>query len=149
MSSHTHNYDQNRSVFLRRALATDAMGTGAMAAGMVLGAQPLAAALGMPAWLLTALGLALLPFAAWVGWLSRRRYTEPSSTKLVWLLIAGNMAWAIDSAVLIVGGWLPLTAIGTEFVAIQAILTLGITALEYVGVKRVTQSLSTHESAHA
>lgn len=145
----SHRYNQSRSSFLRRVLATDAIGTGIMAAGMVLGAQPLATAFGIPAWLLTTLGAALLPFAAWVGWLSRRQYAEPASTKLVWLLIAGNVVWAIDSAALILGGWLPLTAIGMEFVAIQAILTVGITTLEYVGAKRVTQSLSTPQGAHA
>jgi len=130
--------------FLRRVLALDAIGTGTMAAGMVLGAQPLSTTLGMPAWLLSTLGLALLPFAAWVGWLARRDYSKRSIAKPVWLLIAANIAWAIDSAILILSGWLPLTSIGMEFVAVQAVFTLGITTLEYVGLRRATQRVIAH-----
>ncbi len=121
--------------FLRRVLAIDSIGTGAIALSAVIAARPLSVLLGIPVQWLTIVGLLLLPFAAWVGWLARQ---DNPPRKLVWLLIAGNAVWIADCVVLMLSGWLPLTALGIEFMAAQVLLTVVITTLEYVALRRAT-----------
>jgi hypothetical protein len=102
----------------------------------VCAARPLAALFGIPVIALTSVGLLLLPFTAWVGWLARQ--TNPPR-KLVWWVIAANAVWIVDSFLLLLSGWLPLTELGTEFIAAQALLALGITIRQYVAIRRVTR----------
>jgi len=123
----------NNTSFLRRVISSDAIVTAAMALSLVVAAQPLAALFGVPTRLLAIVGLLLLPFAAWVGWLARQK-SPPA--KLVWLLVVANVVWVVDSFLLLLSGSLPLTTLGTEFVAAQALLTIGITTLEFVAIKR-------------
>jgi hypothetical protein len=133
----------NNTRFLRRVIAMDAIATSIMALSMVVAAQPLSILFGLPSLFLTITGLLLLPFAAWVGWLASQ-YTPPR--KLVWLLIASNAVWIADSLLLLFGAWTPLTAsvtpLGTEFIAIQTLLTMIITALEFAAVKRTVLAVT-------
>jgi hypothetical protein len=126
--------------FLRRVMAIDAIATGAMALGFVAMAGPLSEIFGLPSLALTCIGLVLLPFAAWVGWLAKQRHPP---LKLVRILVAANVIWAADSLLLAFGNWMPLTAIGTEFVAFQAVITLVAATLEWTASQR---SLTSHES---
>jgi hypothetical protein len=125
---------QTRS--LRRILAIDSIGTTALALCAVFAARPLATLFGIPVFTLTSVGLLLLPFTAWVGWLARQ--ANPPR-KLVWWVIAANAVWIVDSLLLLLSGWLPLTELGAEFIAVQALLALGITIRQYVAIRRVTR----------
>ena len=79
-------------------------------------------------------GLLLLPLAAFIAWLASRP-SPPSA--LVWIVIVGNLAWTAESFLLISMESARITALGTAFVAAQAVAVLGITALEYAGLKRM------------
>ena len=124
----------NNTQFLRRVLAIDSIGTGLLALAAVIAASPLSDVTGIPVQWLAGLGLALLPFAAWVGWLARQ--SNPPR-KLVWLLIVANDVWIAASLLVVFGDLLPLTALGIEFVVAQALLTLVIATLEFVAIRRV------------
>jgi hypothetical protein len=136
-----HNLAENimatNTHFLRRVLAIDSIGTAAIALGVVVTAGPLSAALGIPAPWLAGIGIALLPFAAWVGWLARQ--SNPPR-KHVWVLIAANDLWVATSVVIAFSSLLPLTALGIEFLVIQALLAAVMATLEFVAIRRVANN---------
>jgi hypothetical protein len=123
----------NPTRFLRTVLAADAIACGVMGALLLIGAQSLATLFGLPVPLLVGVGIVLLPLAAWVGWLSTQ--AQPSR-RAVWLLIAGNGVWVVDSFLLLVLDWVQPTALGTMFVIVQAVATAVFAELEYIALKR-------------
>ena len=133
----------NPTRFLRTVLAADAIACGVMGTLLIVGAQPLAALFGLPVLLLIGAGVFLLPLAAWVGWLSKQ--AQPSR-RAVWLLIAGNGVWVVESLLLLVPDWVQPTALGTAFIVVQAVATAVFAELEYVALKRSAQHL---QQAHA
>ena len=119
------------TLFLRRVLALDALSCLAMGLLMSLGAAGLAPLFGLPEPLVRFAGLALLPLAAFIGWLATRP-TPPRP--LVWVVILGNLAWTAESFVTL--GQSQATALGTAFVSAQAVAVLGLACLEYVGIRK-------------
>ena len=73
-------------------------------------------------------GAALLPIAAFIGW-------SAASGRLLWLVVAGNVAWVLGSAALLLGGWVSPTALGYGFVIVQAVVVTILAAIEYAGVR--------------
>jgi hypothetical protein len=120
--------------FLRRVLALDSASCAAIGLLLSVGAGPLSGLLGLGEKLLFGAGLLLLPLAAFIAWLASRP-APPSA--LVWMLIVGNLAWTAESFLLISMEAGRITALGTAFVAAQAAAVLGITALEYAGLRRM------------
>mgnify|MGYP007008294917 CR=1 FL=1 len=104
-----------RPRLLRFTLRFDALSTGIVAIGMLAGAGPLSVWTALPALLLQGVGLALLPFAAWLAWLSRR----PSRAAVRWV-IALNALYAFDCLALPLLGWVAPNAWGMAFLLLQA-----------------------------
>jgi predicted secreted protein len=75
----------------------------------------------------------LLAYGALVAFLSTR---TPVPRPLVWLLIAGNVAWAAACMVLLFGGNFSPSALGMVYVAAQALTVLVLAELQYVGLRR-------------
>ena len=119
------------TLFLRRILALDSLSCLAMGLLMGLGAAALSPIFGLPAGLLRGAGLALLPLAAFIFWLATR--PEPPRA-LVWVVILGNLAWTAESFITL--GQSEATALGTAFVAAQALAVLGLACLEHVGIRK-------------
>ncbi|MCX8004828.1 MAG: hypothetical protein N2688_07700 [Burkholderiaceae bacterium] len=119
------------SVFLRRALAADAIVSAATALLMLFGAPLLADLLRLPETLLRFAGLALLPYVAFVAYAIRR-----PARGAVWTVIACNVAWAAGCAWLIASGWIAPNALGTAFVVVQAVAVLVFAELQYLGLRR-------------
>jgi hypothetical protein len=136
--THSENTMVTNTGFLRRVLAVDAIGTAALALAAVIAAGPLSAALGIPAPWFVGVGLLLLPFAAWVGSLARQ--INPRRRQ-VWLLIVGNDMWIAASLVLAFSGWLPLSELAAEFIVAQAALTATIATLEFIAIRRTSDSI--------
>lgn len=119
------------TLFLRRVLALDSLSCLVMGLLMGRGAAPLAPLLGLPEPLVRIAGLLLLPLAALIGWLASR----PAPPRaLVWIVIVGNLGWTAESFATI-GQYQP-TALGTFFVAAQALAVLSLAGLEYLGLRK-------------
>ena len=127
------------SLLLRRALLADAIFSGVSAVLLSLGASALASLLDLPQALLRETGLFLVAYAALVGWLG----TRPSIPKpLVWIVVAGNAAWALASIALLFSGWVAPNLLGEAAVAMQAIAVGVFAELQYVGLRRSSVALA-------
>lgn len=122
------------TIYLRRVLAFDALSCVAIGLALTLAADTIAVAAGLPRPLVFGAGMALIPIAAFIGWLASR---PAPPAMLVWLVIAGNIAWSAESFFTLAQNQAAITAFGTVFVAGQAAAVLAITALEYVGLRRM------------
>ena len=119
------------TLFLRRVLALDSLSCLSMGLLMSFGTATLAPLFGLPETLVYFAGLALLPVGAFMGWLASR----PNPPRaLVWVVILGNVVWTAESFITL--GQVQATALGTAFVSAQALAVLGLTALEYVGIRK-------------
>ena len=119
--------------FLRRVLWLDAVTGLATGALQLLLPTWLAGLLGLPEALLVESGWAILAFTAYITYLATRRQIPPAG---VWLLIGGNVAWALGCLALMFGGGLAPTLLGTVFLAVQAFWVGLMAELEWVGLRK-------------
>jgi hypothetical protein len=124
----------NSPTFLKRVLALDSASCLMIGLLLCLGAAPLSGHFGLGERLLFGAGLLLLPLAAFIAWLASRP-VPPSP--LVWLVIAGNVAWTAESFLLVSTEAGRISALGTAFVAGQALAVLGLALLEFAGLRRM------------
>src|SRR3546814_5047143 len=117
----------------RRGLALDALRCAGRGVLCAAAAAPRAPLFGLPEGLVRGAGLLLLPLAAFIGGLASRPSPPPL---LVWVVIVGNLSWGLESFVL-VGQYGPsITAIGTAFVAAQALTVPALAGLGFIGLSR-------------
>jgi hypothetical protein len=119
--------------FLRRALLADAVISGVSAAFMLLGAAPLSRLLGVPADLLRAAGLSLIPFTAFVAWIAMRAGIARAAVRTV---IALNAAWVIASVALLFVDAIDPTRLGIAFILIQAAAVALFAEVQWMGLTR-------------
>ncbi|MCR5877866.1 hypothetical protein [Phenylobacterium sp. J367] len=122
-----------QSTFLRRVIAFDAVTCVAAGALMTFAAEPLAALTGLSADLTRPAGIFLL---AWAAVLACAASRPALPRAVVWTIIAMNLAWVAESALLLLLGWASPTALGYGFVVVQALAVAVIADLQYVGLKR-------------
>jgi hypothetical protein len=122
-----------RAGLLRRAIQADSIVSAASGAVVAAGAQPLGAALGIPSAALLVVGLAFLPYAAWLWYVASR---PQISRRAAWVGLWLNVLWIVESLALLVSGWLPLTQVGWWTVLIQALLLAAITEAQYLGLRQ-------------
>jgi hypothetical protein len=120
---------------LRRALWADAIVSGMTGLLMIVGAGLLTDLLAIPAPLLRTVGLMLPPYAAFVAWLATR---PAPSRAVVWIVIVGNVLYALDCVLILLTGWLAPTMLGAAFVLMQAVVVFAFAELQYVGLQRAT-----------
>lgn len=123
------------SRFLRSVLVADAVATAATGALMAGANQTLGAWLNIPAALLFYAGLVLLPYAAGVFYLALQSHV---SRVAVWVVVACNAVWAVDSLLLLASGWLTPSALGYAFVIMQAAVVAVFCELQVTGLRRAT-----------
>ncbi len=134
MLTAAHVVAEDRSRFLRLALKFDAIATGALGALALVAAPALDNILGISAPLLWPTGLFLVAYAAAIGVVATRPTINRTAA---WAAVILNLVWVVDSAALVVAGWLPLTTLGTAFVVAQAIAVLLFADLQFIGLRRV------------
>jgi hypothetical protein len=127
------------SPFLKRALLADAGVSGAVALLQLVASKPLADFTGLPAGLLVGTGVFLVGYVSLLIALAVR---ESVWSSLIWLVIAGNLGWAV--AALSIAALQPLAALGTAFVLVHALAVTTFAYLEYRGL-----SASEHHLARA
>ena len=119
-------------VSLRTALRLDAASSGAMGLLLLLAAGALAPLFDLPVALLRGAGLALVPFALTLAWLSARPQIPRG---WAWAVIIANVLWTVDSLLLPAIGWFAPSALGTAFVVAQALAVALFAGLQYVGLR--------------
>jgi hypothetical protein len=123
------------SSLLRRVLVVDAVSSGALGVAMIAFAELFASLLQLPVELVSEAGIVLLPFAAFVGFVASR----PEPTRIaVWIIIALNAVWVVDSIMLLFTGWVAPNGLGYAVVIAQAAAVLVLADLEYMGLRRST-----------
>ncbi len=119
--------------FLRFALLGDAAASGATGLLLAAGAGALAPLLGLPEGLLRVSGLALLPYAAFVAWIGARNGGVPRNA--VRAVVAVNLLWALDSALLLALGPVSPNGLGVAFVLAQALVVAGFAAMQWTALR--------------
>ena len=120
--------------FLRRVLIVDALASGAMGLLLLAAAGVLAGPLGLPSTLMLGAGAILVPYAAAVLWLARRPALPRAA---VWLVIAINVLWVVESVAVLLVGWTHPTLPGQAFVLMQAAFVALMAELEFIGLRRL------------
>lgn len=121
------------SLTLRQILTIDAVSSGAMAVLLLAGGGLLEGLLGIPAGFLRGAGAILVPFAAFVGWLASR---PAPARAAVWIVVAANLLWAVESILVLFAGWFSPTALGLAFVIGQAIFVAAMAELQIMALRR-------------
>jgi hypothetical protein len=121
------------SSFLHAVLTADAVASAAAGLMLAVASTRFAGMLGAPAPLLQAAGLVLIVYAGLVGWLGTRRSPPRAGVRVA---IAVNAVWAADCVLLLLGGWIEPTGLGTAFVLVQAAVVVLFAELQYVGQRR-------------
>lgn len=127
------------SSFLRRVLQADAVLSFATGALMALAATPLSPLLGLPVPLLSWAGIICIGFALVVGWMSTRAELPRAAVLTVVVL---NALWVVESALLLVSGWVSPTMLGIAFVLFQAAVVAVLAELQFVGQRRARQAMA-------
>ena len=118
---------------LRFALRADATLCGALGLFVAMAADPLSRLSGLSAtseWIsgaaLVIYGVALYAAAG-----------LPDVRRVGVGVLAGNLAFAVLVAVVLVAGWLPLTAVGVVSTIAFTVVTLAFAYVQYLGVRRL------------
>lgn len=119
--------------FLRNVLRVDALSC--IACGVLQVAFPAAMArlLNLPEGLLAYTGEFLLVYAAVVVFVSTRK---PLPRPIVWVLVAGNMGWALGCVLLLASGRVSPSMLGAAYVVVQALTVAVLAELQYFGLRR-------------
>lgn len=120
------------SLLLRRALWVDAAASSASALPMIAAAPWLGAVTGLDAGLLQPVGLALLPYIAYLVWLATRSAVPVAAA---WVPIVLNLLWAVDCVAL--AAWVEPrpTGLGLAFIGAQAAAVLVFAAWQFAGLR--------------
>jgi hypothetical protein len=133
MTAHTATIHTADTGLLRFALRLDAAVTAVNGIAYLALFRLLDGWLGVPGGFLAGVGAFLIAFAAFVGRLS----AQPSPHRgAVIAVIAANVLWALDSALLLAADWFSPTAAGQVVIALQAVGVAGLAALQYAGLRR-------------
>lgn len=119
--------------FLRNVLRADALSCVACGVLQVVFTGQMAQLLGLPEALLAYTGEFLLVYAAAVAFVSTR---DPLPRPLVWVLLAGNLGWAIACALLLVSGRVAPSMLGMAYVVAQALTVAVLAELQFFGLRR-------------
>lgn len=118
---------------IRLALVADAAATVATGALLAVGGSFLAGLTGLPATATLPLGLFLVAFAAFVGWVGLQQQTPRGAAMLIVLV---NAAWVVGSVIVLLAGTWALTLLGVAFVIAQAVAVAALAALQWAGLGR-------------
>ena len=118
-------------IAVRRLLLADALISGVTGLTMMVAAGAVEPLLNIPAALLRAAGVVLLPFAAMVFYFSRH-----ITRSRVWTVVSLNLVWVAASVLVLIEGFIEPTALGTAFVLFQAVVVAVLAELQFMGLRR-------------
>lgn len=125
-----------RSKMLSKALRANAIFSSLGGLIFVLDASMLSDLTGIhPPLAFTLTGLGLIAFSVF---LFRLRNSHPNYNPMViWAVIIADLLWVVDSILLLVTGWLPLSLAGKWIVTILAEVVLAFAIWQYFGLRRM------------
>lgn len=115
---------------LRTMLRLDALASGGVGVLLLVLLNPAEDELGLPVALSVTVGVLLLGWAGFVGWLAQR-----PSRPLVTEVIALNLGYVVASVVFAFADWVALTDLGVAFVLVQAVAVLGFAGGQILGLR--------------
>lgn len=123
-----------RNSLLSKAMVDNAFFSGATGLVLLIGARWLDGWLGLSAWLLAALGVGLLLYAADLAWLSRSdRWLIPGGR----LAVVADIGWVVAAAALIAFTAV-LTKQGELALALVSVMVAGFAAAQWIGLRRLS-----------
>jgi hypothetical protein len=121
------------SRFLKNALIADAVASGAVAVLHLARPQAVVGLLNLPDALLQGTGVFMVGYVLMLAALAAcRTLWRP----LALFVVAGNVLWALASIDILVLGMVQPSALGAGYVVAQAVATLGLAWLQYIGLKK-------------
>lgn len=123
-----------RNHLLSRAMVENALFSGATGLVLVIGARWLSGWLVLNAWLLAALGVGLLLYAADLVWLSRSERFLLAGGRLA---VVADIGWVIAAAALITFTAV-LTTPGELALALVSLVVAGFAAAQWIGLRRLS-----------
>jgi len=121
--------------FLRNVLRVDALSCIACGALQVAFPAAMARLLNLPEGLIAYAGEFLLAYAALVLFVSTR---NPLPRTVIWTLVAGNLGWAVACVLLLLGGLVSPSGLGTAYVLVQGVTVAVLAELQYFGLRRAS-----------
>jgi hypothetical protein len=118
---------------LRVALRADATLCGALGLFVAMAADPLSRLSGLSATSEWIAGAALVGY----GVALYLAAGVPNVRRVGVAVLAGNIAFAVLVAVVLIAGWLPLTALGVTSTIAFTVVTLAFAYAQYLGVRRL------------
>jgi hypothetical protein len=118
---------------LRAVLTADAVVTAANGAVYLALGSVIDGPLGLPAALLHGTGAFLLLYAAAVGFVATRPVVPRAGA---WASVVLNVAWALDSALVLALGSYSPTTVGSVWIALQAVVVAGFAMLASLALCR-------------
>lgn len=130
----THSSPNVQPSLLRLALRADAIVSLATGAISLVEAQPLGAMLGLPPFALSILGAVVAVYGAFLLYIA----AQPQiSRRIVLAALVLDAIWVIDSVVLLISGWLPLTSAGMWTIGLVALAVATLGELKFFGLRRM------------
>src|SRR5262249_11866513 len=124
-----------QSNLLRLALRADAIFCIATGAIGLVAAQSLSAILGIqPPLALSILGMLVILYGAFLCYAAVQ---APISRRIAVAAMVLDAIWVIDSVVLLVAGWLPLTSAGMWTIGLLAVVVAVLGELTFFGLRRM------------
>jgi hypothetical protein len=130
----THSSPSVQPSLLRLALRADAIFCVATGAIGLVAAQPLATLLGIPALALGILGAIVALYGAFLFYTAAQAQI---SRRIALAALVLDAIWVIDSAVLLLTGWLPLTSAGMWTIGLVAVAVATLGELKFFGLRRM------------
>ena len=124
--------------FLRLALSADALASGLMGLAFATAPVAIGSLTALPPGLLHAAGLLLLAYAAVIAWLASRGAVPRA---MLWLLVAGNLAWAVDCAALPLLGFVAANGWGVALLAVQVVAVAAFAELYVIALRRAPRAV--------
>ncbi|MEG9546916.1 hypothetical protein V5N34_02340 [Streptomyces baarnensis] len=121
--------------FLRLVLRVDGVSTALMGVVLIAAAAPLGSATGMPVAFAVAFGVFQIGGAACLALIAGYPVIPPALARTV---VAVNALCAVGCVVMAFAEFMPLNGFGTVFLLIGALIVTVYTALQYMGLRRMT-----------
>lgn len=115
---------------IRTFLRLDALASGGVGLLLLVLCKPAESELSLPITFSVVAGIAILGWAAFVGWVS-----VAANRALVKEVIGLNLLYVAGSLALVVADWATLTDLGAVIVVAQAVAVLGLTVGQYLGLR--------------